>query len=123
MRKEIVTSNAPTAIGAYSQGIESSGTVFTSGQLPIDPCTNTMASEISEQTKQSLENIKAILRQAGKDFSNVVKTTVFLDDMNSFDEMNEVYKEYFSKPFPVRTCVAVKALPKNAKVEIEVIAE
>ena len=120
----IKTSNAPAAIGPYSQAIDSgTGLVFVSGQLPIDPATGSFPEGgVKAQTKQSLLNASAILREAGLGLGNVVKTTVFLADMGDFAAMNEVYSEFFSAPFPARSAVAVKALPKGALVEIECIA-
>ena len=122
--KAINTSNAPAAIGPYSQAIDSAhGLVFVSGQLPIDPATGAFPEGgIKEQTRQSLTNAKAILSEAGLDLSNVVKTTVFLADMGDFVAMNEVYAQFFSAPFPARSAVAVKTLPKGVLVEIECIA-
>ena len=120
----IKTLNAPAAIGPYSQAIDSgAGLVFVSGQLPIDPATGAFPEGgVKEQTKQSLLNASAILREAGLGLANVVRTTVFLADMGDFAAMNEVYSEFFSAPFPARSAVAVKALPKGALVEIECIA-
>lgn len=122
--KPIKTSNAPEAIGPYSQAVDSgAGLVFLSGQLPIDPATGAFPEGgVKEQTRQSLLNVAAILREAGLGLQNVVKTTVFLSDMGDFAAMNEVYAEFFSAPFPARSAVAVKALPKGALVEIECIA-
>ncbi|MCM1503586.1 MAG: RidA family protein [Muribaculum sp.] len=120
--KPIITTKAPGAIGPYSQAIDTGTFVYTSGQLPIDPRTGLMPTGIKSQTKQSLANIKAILEEAGLDMANVVKTTVFLADMNDFVQMNEVYAEAFTAPFPARSAVAVKELPKQALVEIEVVA-
>ena len=121
--KAIVTSNAPAAIGPYSQAIEANGFVYVSGQLPIDPSTGGfVAGGIKEQTHQSLLNAKAILNEVGLDLCNVVKTTVLLSEIADFQAMNEVYAEMFSSPFPARSAFAVRALPKNALVEIEVIA-
>ena len=117
------TNKAPKAIGPYSQAIEANGLVITSGQLPIDPATGEFApGGIKEQTRQSLTNAKAILEEAGISMANVMKTTVFLSDMNNFAAMNEVYAEFFSEPFPARSAIAVKTLPKNALVEVECIA-
>lgn len=118
------TENAPAAIGPYSQAIDSgAGLVFVSGQLPIDPATGAFPQGgVAEQTRQSLTNAKAILAAAGLGLENVVKTTVFLADMGDFAAMNEVYAQFFSAPFPARSAVAVKALPKGALVEIECIA-
>lgn len=121
--KPIVTSAAPAAIGPYSQAIEVNGFVYTSGQLPIDPATGAFPEGgVQEQTRQSLLNVKAILEEAGLTLANVVKTTVYLADMGDFAAMNEIYSQFFSQPFPARSAVAVKALPKSALVEVEVIA-
>lgn len=121
--KVINTKNAPAAIGPYSQAIEVNGFVYTSGQLPINPETGEFAgSDIKSQTEQSLKNVKAILEEAGLTMQNVVKTTVFLADMADFAAMNEVYSSYFSEPYPARSAVAVKNLPKAALVEIECVA-
>lgn len=121
--KVINTKNAPAAIGPYSQAIEVNGFVYTSGQLPINPETGEFAgSDIKSQTEQSLKNVKAILEEAGLAMQNVVKTTVFLADMADFAAMNEVYSSYFSEPYPARSAVAVKTLPKAALVEIECVA-
>ena len=121
--KVINTSKAPKAIGPYSQAIEANGLVITSGQLPIDPATGEFApGGIKEQTRQSLTNAKAILEEAGISLANVMKNTVFLSDMNDFAAMNEVYAEFFNEPFPARSAIAVKTLPKNALVEVECIA-
>ncbi|MCQ2220361.1 MAG: RidA family protein [Prevotella sp.] len=123
MNKQIATNAAPAAIGPYSQAIEANGTVYVSGQLPIDPATGNFAEGgIKELTRQSLTNIKNILAEAGTDMSHVVKTGVFLADMADFAEMNEVYSEFFAAPYPARSAVAVKTLPKNARIEIECIA-
>ena len=120
----IHSDNAPAAIGPYSQAIDSgAGLVFVSGQLPIDPATGAfLEGGIKEQTRQSLSNAKAILEAAGLGLVSVVKTTVFLADMGDFAAMNEVYAQFFSAPFPARSAVAVKTLPKGALVEIECIA-
>lgn len=122
MKKVISTTNAPGAIGPYSQGIEVGNLVFTSGQLPINPATGEMPETIQEQTKQSLENVKAILEAAGSSLDNVIKATVFLDDIKDFVAMNEVYATYFKVDCPARSAFEVANLPKAAKVEIEVIA-
>ena len=122
--KPISTNKAPAAIGPYSQAIDSgAGLVFLSGQLPIDPATGAFPDGgIKEQTRQSILNAKAILEAAGIGLSNVVKTTVFLADMAAFAAMNEVYAQFFTEPFPARSAVAVKTLPKGALVEIECIS-
>ena len=120
MAKEIIKTNkAPGAIGPYSQGIKIGDT---SGQIPLNPETGVMAVSIEEQTAQSLENVKAILEAAGTSMDKVIKTTVFLSDMNDFVRMNEVYATYFTENQPARSAVEVAKLPKDAKIEIEVIA-
>lgn len=120
--KAIATNQAPAAIGPYSQAIEANGFVYCSGQLPINPATGEMPEGIKEQTRQSLQNAKAILQEAGLDLTNVVKTTVLLSDIANFGPMNEVYAEMFQAPFPARSAFAVRDLPKGALVEIECIA-
>lgn len=121
--KTISTTAAPAAIGPYSQAVEANGFVFASGQLPIDPSTGQFPEGgVKEQTRQSLLNAQAILREAGLELQNVVKTTVFLASMDDFAVMNEVYSSFFCEPFPARSAVAVKTLPKGALVEIECIA-
>ncbi len=121
--KQISTQNAPAAIGPYSQAIEVNGFVYASGQLPIDPATGAFPEGgVKEQTRQSLLNVKAILEEAGLALSNVVKTTVYLADMGDFAAMNEVYSQFFAQRFPARSAIAVKALPKGALVEVEVVA-
>ena len=120
--KVVNTTNAPAAIGPYSQAIEANGLVITSGQLPIDPATGQFApGGIKEQTRQSLLNAQAVLKEAGIDLSHVMKTTVFLADMEDFAAMNEVYAEFFKEPFPARSAISVKRLPKDALVEVECI--
>lgn len=121
--KQISTQNAPAAIGPYSQAIEVNGFVYASGQLPIDPATGAFPEGgVKEQTRQSILNVKSILEEAGLALSNVVKTTVYLADMGDFAAMNEVYSQFFAQPFPARSANAVKALPKGALVEVEVVA-
>ncbi len=123
MKKVIRTAKAPSAIGPYSQAIQVGGFVYTSGQIPIDPATGVFVEGgIKEQTRQSLLNVKAVLEEAGLTMADVVKTTVFMADMNDFADMNAVYAEFFSEPYPARSAVAVKTLPKGALVEIEVVA-
>ncbi len=123
MNKSITTKNAPGAIGPYSQGVKAGNFVFVSGQLPIDHLTGEFAGdEVVSQTKQSLENVKAILNEVGYEMSDVVKTTVFLSNINDFVKMNEVYSNYFNEPFPARAAFQVARLPKDALVEIEVVA-
>ena len=122
--KVISTKKAPAAIGPYSQAIRVGNLVYTSGQIPIDPTTGAFAEGgIKEQTRQSLNNVKAILAEEGLAMNNVIKTMVFMADMNDFADMNSVYAEFFTEPYPARSAVAVKSLPKGALVEIEVIAE
>lgn len=121
--KTIQTTKAPGAIGPYSQAVEANGFIFASGQLGIDPNTgNFVEGGVKEQTKQALTNARAIMEEAGLSLNNVVKTTVFLSDMANFADMNEVYSQFFSEPFPARSAVAVKTLPKNGLVEVECIA-
>ena len=124
MKQVISTVKAPAALGPYSQATKVGNLVFTSGQIPIDPATgNFVEGGIKEQTRQSLTNVKAILEEAGLTMANVVKTTVFMADMADFADMNAVYAEFFAEPYPARSAVAVKTLPKGALVEIEVVAE
>lgn len=123
MKEVINTQNAPGAIGPYSQAIKAGGFIYVSGQLPINPATGTMPEDIKAQTAQSLENAKAILEEAGSGLGKVVKTMVLLADMSLFGPMNEVYAQYFEAPFPARCAFAVKELPKQALVEIELVAE
>lgn len=123
MKEVINTAAAPGAIGPYSQAIKAGGFIYVSGQLPINPATGDMPADIKAQTSQSLENAKAILEAAGSGLDKVVKTMVLLADMSLFGPMNEVYAEYFSAPFPARCAFAVKELPKQALVEIELVAE
>jgi 2-iminobutanoate/2-iminopropanoate deaminase len=121
--KVISTTKAPAAIGPYSQAIEVNGFVYASGQIPIDPATGQFVEGgVKEQTRQSLTNAQNILKEAGTDLSHVVKTTVYLSDIANFVPMNEVYAEFFTEPYPARSAVAVKDLPKGALVEIEVLA-
>lgn len=123
MKKIIHTDKAPAALGPYSQAIEINGMLFVSGQIPFVPETMTLISEdVKEQTKQSLENIKAIIESAGYSMSDVVKASVFIKNMNDFTAINEVYNEYLGEVKPARACVEVARLPKDVKVEIEVIA-
>lgn len=123
MTREIIsTEKAPQAIGPYSQGIKFGNMVFTSGQIPINPATGELITEIKEATKQSLENVKAILEEAGSSLDKVIKVGVFLNDMNDFAVVNEVYSEYFNNNKPARSCVEVARLPKDSVIEIEAIA-
>ena len=123
MKQAISTPQAPAAIGPYSQAIRVGNLIYTSGQIPINPATgNFVEGGIKEQTRQSLTNVKAILEEVGLTMGNVIKTTVFMADMNDFADMNAVYAEFFAEPYPARSAVAVKTLPKGALVEIEVVA-
>ena len=123
MKKVIKTAKAPSAIGPYSQAIQVGNLVYTSGQIPIDPSTGAFVEGgIKEQTRQALQNVKSILEEAGLMMSDVLKTTVFMAEMKDFAEMNAVYAEFFTEPYPARSAVAVKTLPKGALVEIEVVA-
>lgn len=123
MNKKIQTENAPKAIGPYSQGVQAGNILYVSGQLPIDPGTGAFPSDdIKDQTKMSLENVKAVLEASGMSLSDVVKTTVLLSDINDFSAMNEIYGHYFTEPYPARAAFEAANLPKQAKVEIEVIA-
>jgi 2-iminobutanoate/2-iminopropanoate deaminase len=121
--KAVHTTQAPAAIGPYSQAIEVNGFVFASGQIPIDPATGDFVEGgIQEQTRQALTNASNILKQAGTDLAHVVKTTVFLSSIADFAAMNEIYAQFFTEPYPARSAVAVKDLPKGALVEVEVLA-
>jgi len=124
MEKKIIeTKSAPAPIGPYSQAVQAGNLLFVSGQVPIDPATgNVVQQDIQAETKQVMENIKAILNEAGMDFTNIVKTTIFLTDMGTFAQVNEVYGSYFKSNFPARETVQVSALPKAVNVEISVIA-
>ena len=124
MKHEVIhTNDAPAALGPYSQAIKAGNLLFVSGQVPLVPETmEVVEGDVQAQTAQSLKNPKAILAESGADFSNVVKTTVFIKDMNEFGAINEVYAEYFGENKPARACVEVARLPKDVKVEIEVIA-
>lgn len=123
MKREVInTKNAPGAIGPYSQGIIVGDFVYTSGQIPINPATGVMETDIKLATKQSMENVKAILEAAGTSLENVVKTGIFLKDLNDFAVVNEIYGTYFSENPPARSCVQVAKLPKDAVIEIEAIA-
>lgn len=123
MKKEIKSEMAPKAIGPYSQATLENGILYVSGQLPIDPATGEFpGDDIREQTRMSLKNIEAILKEAEMDFNDVMKTMVLLADIQDFGAMNEVYNEFFKAPYPARAAFQVAALPKNAKVEIELVA-
>ena len=121
--KKIKTTNAPKAIGPYSQAISANGLLFVSGQIPVDPKTNDIVSGgIEEQANQSFKNVGEILKAAGLDYSNVIKTTVFVKDLKDFAKVNEIYSKYFISS-PARSCVEVRALPKGVLIETEAIAE
>jgi 2-iminobutanoate/2-iminopropanoate deaminase len=123
MIKEVIsTNNAPGAIGSYSQAIKMGQSIFVSGQLPVNPQTGEISEDIKEQTIQSLNNVKAILEEVGASLVDVVKVTVFLKDLSDFSAVNEVYGEFFTENYPARCCVEVSKLPKDAGVEIEVMA-
>lgn len=123
MKKELNSKNAPAAIGPYSQAVKAGDFIFVSGQLPINPATGEMPEDIKAQTRQSLDNVKAILAEDGASLHDVLKSTVYLSDMAHFAPMNEIYAEYFEgATFPARAAFAVKELPKKALVEIEVVA-
>ena len=120
----ISTENAPKALGPYSQAIKANGMIYCSGQIPIDPAVNAVTAEtIEDQTKQAITNLKNVLEKAGSSLSKVVKTTVFISDMNEFSRLNAVYAELFGDTKPARSCVQVAHLPKDVKIEIEAIAE
>ena len=122
MMEQISTKNAPAAIGPYSQALDLGNLYLVSGQLPVDPATGTMPATVEEQAAQSLANLKAILAAAGLEMSDVVKTLVFLADLNDFAAVNAVYEKAFTAPFPARSCVQVAGIPKGARLEIECIA-
>lgn len=123
MKKIIKTANAPAPIGPYNQAVMAGGTLYVSGQIAIDPATgNLVSGTIEEETHQVMANLKAVLNEAGCNFIDVVKTSIFLSDMDSFGKVNEVYGQYFTDNFPARETVAVKTLPKNVNVEISAIA-
>ena len=118
----VSTPNAPAAIGPYSQAVDTGSTVYCSGQLGLDPATGNLAEGVQAQTHQALKNLQAVLNEAGMSLDNVVKTTVFVQDLADFGTVNEIYGTYFHGGFPARSCVQIAALPKNALVEIECIA-
>ena len=122
MKKKIETKNAPGAIGPYSQGMIAGGMVFTSGQLPVDPASGEIPDTVQEQARISLENVRAVVEAAGSSMDQVIKTTVFIKNMDDFAKINEVYAQFFAEPFPARACVEVARLPKDALVEIECVA-
>lgn len=122
MKKVISTDKAPAAIGPYSQAIEVNGMVFTSGQIPVDPATGKIAETVEEQAEQALQNVSAVLAAAGTDMEHVIKTTVFIKEMNDFAKINEIYAKFFTGAFPARSCVEVARLPKDVLLEVEAIA-
>lgn len=123
MKKQIATEKAPAALGPYSQAIMVGDMLFASGQVPIDPATGDLAGGAVEvQAKQVFENLRQVLAAADMDFGNVVKTTVFLTDLANFSTVNEIYAEYFTEPYPARSCVQIAALPKGSMLEVELIA-
>ena len=122
MKKVVSTQSAPAAIGPYSQAISYNGILYTSGQIGIDPATGKLCEGLDAQAHQALDNLKAVLTEAGSDFSKVLKTVVFIMNMADFGAVNKVYEEYFPAPFPARSCVAVAELPKGALVEVEAVA-
>lgn len=122
MKEVIKTESAPAALGPYSQALKLDKLVFTSGQLGIDPKTQTLPESLADQTRNAIMNLRAILEASGSNLACVLKTTVFLQNMEDFAEVNGIYAELFPAPCPARSCVAVKTLPKNAKIEIEAIA-
>ena len=121
--KEIKTNNAPSAIGPYSQAIAANNMVFTSGQIPVNPLTGEISEGIEAQANQVFTNIKNLLEASGTSIDKVVKTTVFISDMNNFAQVNKIYETYFTAPYPARSCVEVSRLPKDVLIEVEVIAE
>lgn len=120
---EVKTSKAPAAIGPYSQGLIMGNTLFTSGQIPLDPKTGEVPDGVEAQANQAFSNLKSVINAAGADLKNVVKTTVFIKNMDDFAKINEVYGKYFSEPYPARSCVEVARLPKDVLLEIEAIVE
>ncbi len=123
MREKVQTEKAPRAIGPYSQAIDTGDFVFLSGQIGLEPATGKMAAGVEAQTHQVMKNLQAVLEAVGLDFSHVVKTTIYLADLNDFQTVNEIYASYLKEPYPARATVQVAALPKGARVEIEMIAK
>lgn len=121
--KEIKTTNAPAAIGPYSQAIQTGNMLFTSGQIPINPATGEIPSGVEAQARQALTNVKNLIEASGGSIDNVVKTTVFIKDMNDFAKINEIYEEFFTEPYPARSCVEIARLPKDVLLEVETIVE
>lgn len=124
MKKEISTKNAPAAIGPYSQAIEVNGMLYTSGMIPIDPATGELVTgSVEAQAEQALTNLKSLIEASGSSMDKVVKTVVFIKDMNDFAKINGIYEKYFTAPFPARSCVEVARLPKDVAIEVEAIVE
>jgi endoribonuclease L-PSP, putative len=123
MKREIKTVNAPVAIGPYSQAVEAGGFMYLSGAIPVNPADGSIPSDIAGQARQTFQNMAAILSVAGAGFENVVKTTVFLTDLKSFQTVNDIYAEFFTAPYPARSCIEVSALPKGVLIECEAIAK
>ncbi len=121
-KKQIHTDQAPAAIGPYSQAIDLGELVFTSGQIPVDPATGVFSADVVQQAHQCLRNLKAVLEAAGSSMEKVIKTTVFISDMEQFGVINGVYEQYFSQPFPARSCVQAARLPKDVAIEVEAVA-
>lgn len=121
--KTINTNKAPEALGPYSHAMVVNNLVFTSGQIPLDTEGNIVSSDVKEQTKQVLENLSVVLEEAGSDLNSVVKATIFISDMNEFQQINEVYGSYFNEHQPARSCIEVSRLPKDVKVEIELVGK
>lgn len=121
--KQISTEKAPAAIGPYSQAIQAGGMLFCSGQIPLDPATGEIPDGVEAQAEQALTNVKNLIEASGSSIDNVVKTTVFIKDMNDFGKINEIYAKYFTEPFPARSCVEVARLPKDVLLEVEAIVE
>lgn len=122
MQKVISTDKAPSAIGPYSQAIEINSMVYTSGVIPVDPATGVVAEGVEAQAEQAFKNICNLVEASGSKVENIIKTTVFIKEMNDFGKINEIYKKYFKEPFPARSCVEVARLPKDVLLEIEAIA-
>lgn len=124
MKKEISTKNAPAAIGPYSQAIEVNGMLYTSGMIPINPATGELVTgSVEAQAEQALTNLKSLIEASGSSMDKVVKTVVFIKDMNDFAKINGIYEKYFTAPFPARSCVEVARLPKDVAIEVEAIVE
>lgn len=123
MKKEISTNNAPAAIGPYSQAIQIGNLLFTSGQIPVNPADGTIPDGVIAQANQALTNVKSLIEASGTSMDNVIKTTIFIANMEDFGAINEIYAKYFTKPYPARSCVEVARLPKDVLLEVEAIAQ